>query len=146
RDVGHAVGFAGQVSKHPPWWLNFWYAGHYLGAAVSVVLCGTTLVAIVLRHDRIVGWCVAAIAGPIVFHCFIAGNALLFYWVMWMPAVFALSALGTMELANRARRSGPVLVRAGCAVLAAAVLVALSVSAVRQTAHVAGEPREGASV
>jgi hypothetical protein len=143
RAVGHGVGFAGRVSVHPPWWTNFWYAGHSLGSAVSTALVGAVLAAIVLRRDRLVWWCVAALGGPVAFHCFVARDTLPFYWVMWMPAVFALAALGGHELVRRARRSGRVVWRVLSAAVAVVVLVTMLGSAIRETLQVATEPREG---
>ena len=79
---GHLIGLAGQVTWHPPWWANLWFAGHGMGAAVTVFVLAFAAVACVLRRDRLVAFCGAALAGPIVFHCFIAGVALSFYWTL----------------------------------------------------------------
>lgn len=138
---GHLIGFAGQVSPHPPWWANFWFAGHNYGSVLSVFLVAAALCAVVLRRDRIVGWCLAAFAVPVVFHCFIANVALGYYWVMWTPMVLILAALGGAEIIRRAarlaaaRRAVPVAVAvlAGLAVLAvpAAEAVAASVNVAR---------------
>lgn len=130
---GHLIGFAGQVSAHPPWWANFWFAGHNYGSVLSVFLMVAALCAVVLRRDRIVGWCLAGFAAPVVFHCFIANVALGYYWVMWTPMVLILAALGSAEVISRAARltrpAIPVAILAGVAVLAvpAAESVAASV-------------------
>ena len=50
---GHVIGFAGRVSGHPPWWANLWFAGHGMGAAVTVFLLASAALAGVLRRDRL---------------------------------------------------------------------------------------------
>ncbi|MDQ1691553.1 MAG: hypothetical protein QOD87_1661 [Pseudonocardiales bacterium] len=102
---GHLIGFAGQVAQYPPWWANLWFAGHGLGSWITAGLVSAVLAALALRHrDPLVWWCVAAVAVPLDFHCFIANVTLSFYWVMWMPAVFALAALGIQSLAGARQR------------------------------------------
>ncbi|MFC1437110.1 phospholipid carrier-dependent glycosyltransferase [Streptacidiphilus sp. N1-10] len=122
-EEGHLIGFAGRVSQHPPWWANLWFAGHSLGPVLTVALLLAVLAAVVLRRDRLTVWCLAALVGPFVFHCFVAKVVLGFYWVMWMPAVFVLAALGMREIVVRARRLGGALpqVLAVCLVLAVPV-------------------------
>lgn len=143
---GHLVGYAGRVSPHPAWWANLWFAWHGLGPWLGCVLLGTAAVAIAVRHDRVVAWCLAALAGPFVFHCFIAGNALPFYWVMWMPALFALSALGIGELAQRmAGATLPRPLRAPIAAALAATLGTLSSAAIAESVRVVTAPGVGAS-
>jgi 4-amino-4-deoxy-L-arabinose transferase-like glycosyltransferase len=121
---GHLIGFAGQVSAFPPWWANFWFAGHNYGSVLSGFLIVSVLCAVVLRRDRLVAWCVAAMVAPIVFHCFIANVALGFYWVLWTPMVLVLSALGAAEAIRRiaglvrsVRPAVPIAILAGVAVL-----------------------------
>jgi hypothetical protein len=98
---GHLIGFAGRVAQYPPWWANLWFAGHGLGSWVTAGLVSAVLAALALRHrDPLVWWSVAAVAVPLDFHCFIANVTLSFYWVMWMPAVFALASLGIQSLAG----------------------------------------------
>jgi hypothetical protein len=101
---GHLIGFAGRVSQYPPWWTNFWFAGHGLGLVLTYTLLFAALAAVALRHDRLVCWCLAALAIPIDFHCFVAKVVLPFYWVMWLPAFLALAALGVDALFRSARR------------------------------------------
>ncbi len=98
---GHLIGLAGQVTWHPPWWANLWFAGHGMGAAVTIVVLAFAAVACALRRDRLVGFCLAALVGPVIFHCFIAGVALSFYWTLWMPPLLVLSALGVTESVRR---------------------------------------------
>lgn len=105
RAQGHTVMVRGVLTEHPPWWANLWFAWHSLGAGVAIALLVAVLAAVVLRRDRLVWWCLAALVAPIVFHCFVAGNALPFYWVMWMPALYALAALGIAELARLVNRA-----------------------------------------
>lgn len=105
RAHGHTVVVDGRLTEHPPWWANLWFAWHSLGPAVAIALLVPAAVAVAWRHDRLVLWALAALAAPFAFHCFIAGNALPFYWVMWMPAVYALSALGVAELAGMTGRA-----------------------------------------
>jgi 4-amino-4-deoxy-L-arabinose transferase-like glycosyltransferase len=100
-DDGHLIGLAGQVTWHPPWWANLWFAGHGMGAAVTIVVLAFAAVACALRRDRLVGFCLAALVGPVIFHCFIAGVALSFYWTLWMPPLLVLSALGVTESVRR---------------------------------------------
>ena len=119
---GHLIGFAGQVSAFPPWWANFWFAGHNYGSVLSGFLIVAVLCALVLRRDRLVGWCAAAMVCPIIFHCFIANVALGFYWVLWTPMILILAALGAAEVIRRvallARPTVPIAVLTGIAVLA----------------------------
>jgi 4-amino-4-deoxy-L-arabinose transferase-like glycosyltransferase len=131
--LGHRVEFAGRVVDHPPGWAFLWFAGHGLGVVVSLFCLVAVVAAILLRRDRIVLWCVAALAGPLIFHIVIARVVLSFYWVMWMPAFLALVALGVDTLArlalDRAHRGRGKGLAAGVAatscvaVLAAASLV-----------------------
>ena len=99
--AGHLIGFAGQVSSSPPWWANLWFAGHNFGPVLTVFLVVAALCAVVLRRDLLVGWCLAALAAPFVFHCFIASVALGYYWVMWTPLFLVLAALGAAEVIRR---------------------------------------------
>lgn len=120
--LGHEIGFAGRVSSWPPWWANLWFAGHDYGSVLTVFLVVCVVCALVLRRDRVVGWCAAALAAPFVFHCLIAHVALGYYWVMWTPMFLALAAIGATEvirLASKARRlRTAVVVATGVAVLA----------------------------
>lgn len=134
---GHEIGLPGTVTDHPPWWANLYFAGLGLGGAVAALVVLTVAVAIALRHDRLVAWCGAAIVAPFVFHAFLADVVLPYYWVMWMPMVLALSALGMAQLGRvawRTERNS----RAALAALAAAVaLVGAVVPIVAQTWTVA---------
>lgn len=98
---GHLIGLAGEVTWHPPWWANLWFAGQGMGAAVTVVVLALAAAACALRRDRLVVFCLAALVGPIIFHCFIAGVALSFYWTLWMPPLLVLTALGVKETVRR---------------------------------------------
>lgn len=101
---GHLVGFAGQVATRPPWWTNLWYAGHGYGAALTAFIVCAALYAVAARRDLLAGWCVAALAVPFVFHCFVAHVVLGYYWVMWSPLVLTLAALGVSDIVGRAAR------------------------------------------
>ncbi|MGI5171177.1 phospholipid carrier-dependent glycosyltransferase [Spirillospora sp. CA-253888] len=118
---GHLIGFAGRVTAHPPWWTNLWFAGQGLGSVVAGVLVIGWVGALVLRRDRLVGWCVVALVAPVLFHCFVAKVVLGFYWTMWLPPVIALAALGLAALARRAHASRRE-VRLGVVVLLAGAL------------------------
>lgn len=144
--AGHLTGFAGRVSTHPVWWANFWFAGHGLGTILSWVLAITVLAAVILRRDRLVWWCVAMLAAPIVFHCLVAGVVLPFYWVMWMPAVIALSALGMGELVTLGGRASSVTQRVGPVLIAAVALLGVVVPSFAESVRIAGLEREGASL
>lgn len=139
--LGHVVAIGGRLTAHPPWWSLLWFAAHGLGlviAAASLVCCSA---AIALRRDRLVAWCVAALAAPLVFHLFVAGVVLPYYWVMWTPAWLALSALGGQSLVvTLARRFGSY--RPGGAVLAVACAV-FAVPAVEDSVHLATQPVAG---
>ncbi len=121
--AGHFVGFAGRVTAHPPWWTFLWFAGHGVGSVVVVTSLACVLAALVLRHDLLTWWCVAALVGPLVFHMFIAGVVLSYYWVMWMPAYLALVALGSAEV-------GRIVTRRATAVAARTVAIAMLAAAV----------------
>jgi hypothetical protein len=110
------------VSAHPPWWANFWFAGHKCGSVLTAFLVAAALCAVMLRRDRLVGWCLAAFATPVVFHGFVTKVALGYYWVMWTPMLLILAALGCAEVIRRAARLArpplPVAIAAGVVVLA----------------------------
>ena len=73
-------------------------------------------------------WCVAALAGPLVFHLVLARVVLSFYWIMWMPAFLALVALGVAELVRLIRSPGRVVPVAGPLVATSCVVVLATVS------------------
>jgi dolichyl-phosphate-mannose--protein O-mannosyl transferase len=136
--TGQLVGFAGQVSRHPPWWATLWFAGHGLGAAVTVFVLCFAAIACALRRDRLVVFCLAALTGPVIFHCFIAGVAQSFYWTPWVPPLFVLAALGVAESARRLRPARlPWAVPAGAISLALVVPLLASVSQSERVAAIA---------
>lgn len=130
--IGHAVSFAGRTSNHPPAWAYLWFVQHGIGktTAVAAVIC--VVAAIVLRRDRLVLWCVAALVAPLIFHMAIADVMLGFYWVAWMPALLALVALGLAEL-YRLSTSASRLLRLGGAILAGACVLVLAVASLHDT-------------
>lgn len=141
----HLIGYAGRVTAHPAWWANLWFAWHSLGPRLVSTILASAAVAVIVRRDRLVAWCLAALAEPFVFHCVIAGNALPFYWVLWMPAVIALSAVGIRELVGASvlfHDRWPQLLAMTSALAVAILLVA----APSETIRVATAPRVGASV
>ena len=121
--VGHLVGVAGRFTAHPPWWAFLWFAWHGLGGVVAVTSLVCCAAAVVMRRDRLVVWCAAALAGPLIFHMFFAGVVLPFYWVMWAPAYLALVSLGVAEITKLIRRRQYLLRVAGVASTAAAVVI-----------------------
>ncbi len=137
RTQGHLVGFAGQVSARPPWWTNAWFMWHSLGSTVVLAVGALCMVAVTVRRDRLVAWLVASAAAPFLFHSFVAGNALPFYWVMWWWPIVALAGIGSGELVGRAGRSG-----IGATVCAVCVAI-LGFAAARQTITVLREPTVG---
>lgn len=138
-DTGHRVEFAGRVSSHPPAWAFLWFAQHGIGAVVTVLCCVCVLAAVLLRRDRLVLWCVAALVAPLVFHMAIARVVLGFYWVMWMPAFLALVALGLAEFV-RLTRSRRAVVRLTAGLTAAACAVVIAVASARDTYGVLTRP------
>jgi hypothetical protein len=146
RNKGHLVGYAGRVDEHPRWWANLWFAWHSLGEPVSIVLIATATAAVVLRRDRLTAWCLAALAAPVVFHCFLAGNTLPFYWVMWMPALYALAALGTDELLTRIRRTSSPRCCLPAVVLLVLCAAPVATAAVVNTARIANLSPVGGAV
>lgn len=143
---GHTLGYAGMVTAHPLWWANLWFARQGLGTALTWVLVATALSAVVLRHDRLVWWCVAALVGPFVFHCFVAGVVLPFYWAMWMPALIALSALGIGAIAALGRRPSPVPQRLMLRLVVAVAVLGVVVPSIAESVRVAGLVPLGAKV
>jgi 4-amino-4-deoxy-L-arabinose transferase-like glycosyltransferase len=141
---GHLVGFAGQIAIHPPWWANFWFAGHALGSGISCVVITGTAAAVILRRDPIVRWLATALAGPIVFHCFYAGVALPYYWTLWLPLALALAALGFDEIARRLHAASADWRLAS--LILAAVLVPVLIGAGLETGRVATLRPAGAAV
>jgi len=134
---GHLIGLAGEATWHPPWWANLWFAGHGMGAAVTVIVLAFAAVACTLRRDRLVAFCVAALIGPIVFHCFIAGVVLSFYWTLWMPPLLVLTALGVTETVRRLQAASvPRPVAVGVPVIALLIPAVSCVSLTMRTADV----------
>ena len=126
--AGHLVGFAGRVSLFPPWWANLWYAGHNYGSTLTGFLVAAALCAVVLRRDLLVGWCVAALVAPFVFHCFIARVAQSGYWVMWTPMFLTLAAIGAAEVVKLALRAPRMAIPTALATGAAVLVVPLGSS------------------
>ena len=134
---GHLAGFAGRVSWHPPWWANLWFAAHSMGAGVTIFVLASVALACVLRRDRLVGFCLAALAGPVIFHCFIARVAQPHYWTLWGPPLFALAAIGAGEAARRLRAMAlPAPLKVGAVALALLTPVLASASLTRRTATI----------
>jgi len=131
--LGHSVEFAGRVTQHPPWWAFLWFVQHGIGALVTVACLLCVLAAIVLRRDRLVVWCLAALAGPLVFHMVIAPVVLSYYWVMWMPLFLALVALGVGELLGSRRQWSRDGFRVGARIIGAAAVAVLAGAAVHDT-------------
>jgi 4-amino-4-deoxy-L-arabinose transferase-like glycosyltransferase len=134
---GHVIGFAGRVAGHPPWWANLWFAGHGMGAAITVFVLGSVVVACAARRDKLVVFCLAALVCPVVFHCFIADVVLSYYWTAWAPPALALAALGVAELARWLRAlhlPGPV--QAGAVTLALLMPLLGCLSLTRRTAAI----------
>jgi len=143
--AGHTVGFAGMVSDHPVWWANLWFAGHGVGTTLALVMAVTAVAAVILRHDRLVWWCVAALVVPFIFHCFVAGVVLPFYWVMWMPALIALSSLGIGALITLGKRATSMPRRLVPLLIATVALLGVVVTSGAELVHVGGLELEGAS-
>jgi hypothetical protein len=140
---GHLIGLAGRVTWHPPWWANLWFAGHGMGAAVTVIVVVFAALACALRRDRLVGFCIAALIGPIVFHCFMAGVALSFYWTLWMPPLLVLSAVGVTEVLRRLQGvSVPTPVQAGAVTLALLIPLIACLSLTVRTTEVKSQGPE----
>jgi hypothetical protein len=147
-ELGHSVEVAGRVTQHPPWWAFLWFVQHGIGVLVSVVCVAAALAAIALRRDRLVVWCVAALAGPLVFHMAIAPVVLGYYWVMWMPMFLALVALGVGELLGNSRDWVHGGLRAAArvvGVLCVAVLAAASVHDLYRTLTLPATPHRNTS-
>lgn len=133
--VGHEVGYAGRVTMHQPWWTNFWFAEHGLGRSLTIFLLVAAVLAVVLRRDLLVAWCLAALVGPIVFHCVVSRVALPYYWTLWVMPLFALAALGVDAVMRALRSWRPAAWLSGAAaVLLLAVPVAASAQETRRVA------------
>jgi 4-amino-4-deoxy-L-arabinose transferase-like glycosyltransferase len=143
---GHLIGLAGRIDIHPPWWANFWFAGHSLGPALSFALVATAVLGALLRRDTLTAWLATSMFGPIVFHCFYAGVSLPHYWTLWTPAVIALSATGIFAIGSWLRASFSLWRRAiaGLGVIAIALTVGPAILA--ETVRVAKLRPEGARV
>ena len=134
---GHLIGLAGHVLQHPPWWANLWFAAHGMGTAVTVFVLGFAALACVLRRDRLVVFCLAALAGPVIFHCFIAGVTLSYYWTLWIPPLLALTALGVAECARGLQKTPlPRPVQVGAVLLALLIPLPACLSLTRTTATI----------
>lgn len=127
---GHTVHVAGRYTAFPPWWANLWFAWHGLGAVLATTLALLAVAGVALRRDRLVAWLALALAGPLVFLCFVNRFALSYYWTVCAPLVAALAAVGSAELARAARRGRRAGRRAAPLVAATAVATAAAVIAV----------------
>lgn len=99
--VGHRVGLDGIVTDHPPWWADLWFASQGIGGVVSLLVVIGMVCAVgvmVLRRDRLVLWLVTALIGPFVFHSFVAGVTLPFYWALWAPLAITVAVVGFAEV------------------------------------------------
>lgn len=141
--AGHLVGYAGRATMDPAWWANLWWAGRGLGAMVVVATLVGVASALILRHDRLVAWCVAALVGPMGFHLFIARVALPFYYVMWLPFYLTLAAIGIGELGHRARTAGHRVWRTAAGLVCCVALVLCATTAVRGFVRMATLPLTG---
>lgn len=104
--LGHVISFAGRISAHPPWWTFFWFAISGMGILLTLFLVGSAALAVALSFDRLVAWCLASLAVPLLFHCFVAHVVLAFYWTLWTPMVLVLAGLGVHAVAARTRHAG----------------------------------------
>jgi 4-amino-4-deoxy-L-arabinose transferase-like glycosyltransferase len=122
-ECGHPVNVAGNSYWFPPWWANFWFAGHTVGAAATALLLATCGVAVYgVMTDRVVQWLLASLVGPVIFFCFLTTIALPYYWTLWAPAYYSLAAIGTVKLCTLALRAEwrrPIALAAGVTVLLA---------------------------
>jgi 4-amino-4-deoxy-L-arabinose transferase-like glycosyltransferase len=146
--TGHFVDVAGALTAHPPWWTFLWFAAHGLGWVVGVASVAACVAAVVLRHDRLVAWCLAALVGPVLFHSLVAGVVLPYYWVMWTPAWLALTAVGvhdltgvSVRLLSRARR--PRLPAVAGALVPAVAVAVFGVPAAADSVHLATQRLAG---
>lgn len=139
--AGHVVTIDGRRTAHPPWWGIFWLAQDQLGLLVTVTTLVLVVAAVALRRDLLVLWCLAALAAPVVFHCFVAQVVLPFYWVMWMPAYVVLAALGVVELARVGR--GRTVAGVAAVSAAAACLVGVGVASAHESVRTATTPVTG---
>ena len=133
---GHLIGFAGRVAFHPPWWANLWFGEQSLGTAATVFLLAAAALAVAFRRDRLTAFLVAALAGPLLFHCFVAGAAEGYYWTPWLPPLAALAALGVNEAARLVDRVSYRPAVAATLVVALAAPAWAAVSVTRTTAAI----------
>lgn len=68
----------------------------------------------------------------------VAGVVLAFYWVIWMPALIALSALGMGELFGLAQRASSALGRVPWGVAVAVAVLAVAVPSLAESVRVGG--------
>jgi 4-amino-4-deoxy-L-arabinose transferase-like glycosyltransferase len=141
---GHLVGVAGRMDIHPPWWANFWFAGHSLGPSLSFALLTTAAIGALLRRDAVIAWLVTSMIGPIVFHCFYAGVSLPHYWTLWTPAVIALSATGIFSIGRWLHSGFPLWRRAVAGIAVTAIALAIVPAILAETDRVANLKSEGA--
>ena len=124
----HGVTFAGRYALHPPWWTHLWFAGHGMTAVVTAALVLLAAIALVVRRDALVAWCVAALAVPFVVHSFLVPIKLPYYYTLWQAPFLVLAALGAASLTRRGLVTGAV---------AAAVLAGPATGALAETRRVA---------
>lgn len=144
---GHLIGFDHRITDHPPWWTNLWFMQHALGVLVTLALVVAALAGALLRRDRLASWLAGAMAGPVLFHCFIAHVALNYYWIMWIPPGLALASIGIVELGRRVRSADSRPLAVLFAASAVVLLIAPAASVVRQIARVSTlRPAGGAAL
>lgn len=139
---GHLVEIAGIITRHSPWWANLWYQWQGTGTLACVVLGAGVLAAVLLRPGRLVLWVAITIVPALAFYLGYSDVALGEYYVIWMPGLIVLAALGTARLGSlgtvwRGRGVGrhgravlPAPVRIAGGVVAGALVVTAGVSAV----------------
>lgn len=116
----HGTSFAGRYELFPPWWTNFWFAGHGMTASVTTGLLVLVAAALVLRwREPLLHWSLAALVLPIVVHAFLVPIMLPYYYVLWQAPFFVVAALGAQGLVQRAERVRALAVLVGLACLAA---------------------------
>ncbi len=100
---GHTVIVADRVYEFPPWWSNAWFMWSGMGALATIPLVALAVLAVVTIERRLAIYLALAVAGPFWFISFSYGLASPHYYLIWVPPLTLLAALGVRELVLRGR-------------------------------------------
>jgi 4-amino-4-deoxy-L-arabinose transferase-like glycosyltransferase len=138
NEVGHPFEVAGAVYQFQPWWANlFWLAGG-LGVAVTVALVGCSVMAFLVGRDDLAVFVGLLLGSLLAFHLVISSVTLPHYYLVLVPWLSMLAALGMVAPWRNRRRAAsarlrPAMAGRMTAIAAAVVLLVASIVGTVQT-------------